>query len=226
MGCSSSKRIQPDPTSESSRGIPADVTSNADAAPHAEAPAVVDRVEQSTLEYVASTASAAVEAAQATLDGAPPGITDLLVQGASSAASAASQFTAQNAPGMAAFIGQLCGTAADLLGAIAPAIPFGGVAAAAFGKALEQGEAFAQAMQAARDLRQTIADRRPTIARFAAQASLARDNASLVGHAAQTLRDAVALLSEGLLFWAHEPAQGGVEVLHGPGRPQGAAGRG
>lgn len=231
MGCSSSK-VEPDraalrspestlpPTPQS-----ADVTASRRAA--ADLPTLADRGAASTgvdrvadakerAEYVGGAASGAIDVAQAILAAAPPGIADSL-------ASAAAEYTAANAPGLAAFIGQLCGTAADLLGAIAPAIPFGGVAAAAFGKALEQGEAYALALQAARDLRKAIADRRPTIEEFAGQASLAAKHASLVGRAAQALRDAVALLAKSYAeggrsslraeVWKFFTAKGGLTAL-------------
>lgn len=161
-----------------------------------EAPTAFDRVLEvkDKTEYVAGAAGTFVNTAQGIISAAPRGLVDSFATGAASAAASAADYSAANAPRLAAFLGILCGTAADLLGAIAPAIPFGGVAAAVLGKALEQGAAYAQAIQAAHDLRQVIADRRSTIEMFAGEASLAQIHASLVGHAAQTLRDAVALL--------------------------------
>jgi len=148
-------------------------------------------------EYVADAAGAVVSNAATVLASAPPGLVDLLAAGSATAASsgfAAAQYTSANAPVIATFLGQLCGTAADLLGAIAPAIPFGGVAAAALGLVAEQGAAYAEAFQAAHALRQTIAERRTTIEAFAGSSALAAKHANLVGHAAVALRDAVNLL--------------------------------
>ena len=239
--CSSTvKRVRPAPASETTP--PAPTTSRADAvAPLAltteaaasaadarsEAPTAFERVMDGAedVEYVADDASDAVDKATAVLDAAPPGVVDNIAAGASSAAAEAVQYAVDNAPGMADFIGKLCGTAADLLGSIAPAIPFGGIAAAVLGMAAKQGQAYADAMQAARDLQQVIADRRPTIEQFAASAPLARANASLVGHAAQALRDAVALLRDSYSkdrrggrrlrseVWKFFTAQGGLKKL-------------
>jgi hypothetical protein len=185
-GCSSkpSNRVVPEATSPSALSI-------TDAPPSL---AVVDATEKA--EFVADIAITAASTAQEILAKSPPGIVDDLASGASGVAEAAGQYSAAIAPGLATFIGMLCGTAADLLGAIAPAIPFAGAAVAAFGKLLEQGDAYVQAMQAADALKQTLRNRRPTIEQFAGQAALASQHCSLVGHAAQTLRDAVKLLAK------------------------------
>ena len=161
-----------------------------------EAPTAIDRVTGATetVEYVADKAATAVNTAQAILAQLPPEVSDSLAASATGLLATAGQVAASNAPQIAAFLGSLCGTAADLLGAIAPAIPFAGAAAAALAKALEQGEAYAQAFKAVHDLRQTIQARRPTIERFVGEASLAAQHAHLVGPAAQALRDAVQLL--------------------------------
>ena len=161
-----------------------------------EAPTAIDRVTDAKerVEYVADAAATAVNTAQAILAELPPDVSDSLAEGATGILASAGQVAVANAPKVAAFLGSLCGTAADLLGAIAPAIPFAGAAAAALSKALEQGEAYAQAFKAVHDLRQTIQVRRPTIERFVGEASLAAQHAALVGQAAQALRDAVQLL--------------------------------
>ena len=177
-----------------SAGTPAATT----AGTRCEAPSAFDRVMEAKdkEDYIAGAAETAVNTAHSILSAAPPGIVDSLATGAAGAAASAVEFTATNAPGLASFLGSLCGAAADLLGAVAPAIPFGGVAVAVVGKALEQGQAYAQAIVAAQDLRQAIADRRSTIELFAGEASLVQAHAPLVRHAAQTLRDAVALLAK------------------------------
>lgn len=234
MGCSSSNaKVEPDRAAsairvDSSPTTPLstplwDAASAADA--RSAAPTALDRIEDAkeSAEFVGGAANKALTDAQDIIAAAPPGVADSLAAGASSLAAAAAQYTAANAPGLTVFIGQLCGAAADLLGAIAPAIPFGGVAVAVFGKALEQGEAYALAIRAARDLKQVIADRCPTIEKFAGQVSLAAENASLMGHAAQALRDAVALLAKSYAeggrsslrseVWKFFTAKGGLQAL-------------
>lgn len=210
MGCARSVPVSPSPAVHVDDAKPTlrgdatagDASASApDADARSQAPMAMDRVVEAmtSAEYVTDTASTIVSNASSILEAAPPGIADSLASGvatgAVAAASAAMQFTAENAPAIATFLGQLCGSAADLLSAIAPAIPFGGVAAAALGLVAEQGAAYAQAFQAAHALRQTIADRRSTIEEFAGSAGLAAKHASLVGHAAQALRDAVGLLT-------------------------------
>ena len=158
-----------------------------------EAPTAIDRVTDARewAEFVADAAATAVNTAQDILAQLPPDVSDSLAAGATGVLAAAGQVAVANAPKVAAFLGSLCGTAADLLGAIVPAIPFAGAAAAVLAIALKQGEACAEAFKAVYNLRQTIQVRRPTIERFVGEASLAAQHAALVGHAAQALRDAV-----------------------------------
>jgi len=194
MGCTHSKQVAP-ASSETPSTPSIRPTANVGSV---EAPTALDQVIEAKekVEYVADAASTLVSAACAILAAAPPDVVDMLAAGVAGAMSTAARYTAENAPGLASFLGQLCGCATDLLGAIAPAIPFGGVAAAVIGLVAEQGAAYAQAFQAAHALRQTIADRRTTIEEFTRSASLAAKHSSLVGHASEALRNAVALLAE------------------------------
>ena len=231
MGCTHSKQVAPAPSPPSTRSLPVAgsnttvLGTRATDVERCEAPPALDRVIEAKekVEYVADAAGTIVSTACAIIDAAPPDVVDALASGVTTAASAAAQYTAENAPGLATFLGQLCGSAVDLLGAIAPAVPFGGVAAAVIGLIAEQGAAYAQAYQAAHALRQTIADRRTTIEEFARSASLAAKHSGLVGHAAQALRDAVALLAESYAQSGHTKlrkevfkfftAKGGLQAL-------------
>jgi len=143
MGCSSSKAAVSPATDAPTK--PESPTSNKTT--QSDSASGTDAMERA--EHVGSTASAALATAEGILAAAPPGVADSLASGAASVAGAAAQYTAEtpaSRPSSAASAARLpnCSVRSP------PAIPFVGAAAAVFSKALEQGQAYAQAQKAAR----------------------------------------------------------------------------
>jgi hypothetical protein len=141
-------------------------------------------------ELVADNASSAIENTESVLEKLPSSLLDDALAAATDTGGAAVALVQSRAPVLAS----LCSCVANVFGAIAPAVPFAGAAAAVIAVAAEQGAKYIAAAQAAEDLRSCIASDYPTISKFAQSPALAKDHAVLLDRTCKTLREAAELL--------------------------------